>query len=70
MNKLQKYRIKKNYSCQFMADKLNISKSFYWQIENKKRRLSYETAIKIANIFNTKPDSLFYDDFCNKKQED
>ena len=53
-----------------MADKLNISKSFYWQIENKKRRLSYETAIKIANIFNTKPDSLFYDDFCNKKQED
>lgn len=67
MNKLQQYRIKHHYSCQFMADKLNISKSFYWQIENRKRRLSYEVALKIANIFNVKPDVLFFDEY-NKKQ--
>lgn len=67
MNKLQQYRIKHHYSCQFMADKLNISKSFYWQIENTKRRLSYELALKIAKIFKTKPDNLFYDDYIKKQ---
>ena len=68
MSKLQQYRMKYNYSCQDMADKLNISKSFYWQIENKKRRLSYEIAIRIANIFGTKPDNIFYEEY-SKKQE-
>ena len=67
MNKLQQYRLKYHYSCQDMADKLNISKSFYWQIENRKRRLSYEIALKIANIFKVKPDILFYEEY-NKKQ--
>ena len=67
MSKLQQYRMKYNYSCQDMADKLNISKSFYWQIENRKRRLSYEAALKIADIFNVKPDVLFFDEY-NKKQ--
>ncbi len=68
MNKLQEIRLKNNYSCQYMANKLHISKSFYWQIENKKRRLNYEIAVKIANIFKTTPDNLFYEEY-NKKQE-
>lgn len=67
MSKLRQYRIKHNYSCQYMADKLNISKSFYWQIENNKRRLSYETALKIADIFKMKPDNLFYEDYVKKQ---
>ena len=67
MNKLQEYRIKNNYSCQDMANKLKISKSFYWQIENGKRRLSYIMAIKIAEIFKMKPDELFYDDLKEEK---
>ena len=66
MNKLQEIRLKNNYSCQYMANKLHISKSFYWQIENQKRRLSYETALKIAKIFKMKPDGLFYDDYIKK----
>ena len=67
MNKLQQYRKKYNYSCQDMADKLNISKSFYWQIENYKRRLSYEAALKIAKIFKLKPDNIFYEDYIKKQ---
>lgn len=67
MNKLQQYRKKYNYSCQDMADKLNISKSFYWQIENNKRRLSYDIAFKIAKIFKVKPDNLFYEDYFKKQ---
>lgn len=66
MEKLKQIRIKNHYSCQFMADNLNMSKSFYWQIENDKRRLSYDTAYRIARIFKTKPDAIFYDEYKNK----
>lgn len=65
MSKLEEYRKKYNYSCQDMADKLNISKSFYWQIEKGKRRLSYAIACKIAEIFKVKPDTIFYEDYKN-----
>ena len=63
MSKLEEFRKKDKYSCQDMADKLNISKSFYWQIEKGKRRLSYATACKIAQIFNVTPDTIFYEDY-------
>ena len=62
MEILKKIRIKNSYSYQDMADLLNISKTFYWQIENDKRRLSYDMAVKISNIFNTTPDKIFYKD--------
>lgn len=62
MEKLRENRLKKQYSCQVMANILNISKTYYWQIEKKKRRMSYDMAIKIAAVFNLKPDDLFYDD--------
>lgn len=63
MNKLRKLRLKHKLTHQTMADTLKISKSFYWQIENNKRRLSYDMAIKIADIFKTKPDEIFYDEY-------
>ena len=66
MEKLKKIRRKNNYTCQMMSEKLNISKPFYWQIENGKRRLSYGMAIKIAAIFNMRPDDIFYSEFKNK----
>jgi putative transcriptional regulator len=50
-----------------MATFLGISKTFYWQIENKKRTLTYKMAVKIASVFNEKPDSLFYEEFINKE---
>lgn len=45
-----------------MARNLGITASFYSQIENGKRRLFYDTAIKIGIIFNMRPDELFYTD--------
>ena len=62
METLKKRRIENNLSYQDMGDLLGISKTFYWQIENGKRRLSYERAIKIAKIFKVTPDELFYED--------
>jgi len=61
-NKLKQLRIKNNYTAKTMSEKLGISKPFYSQIENRKRRLSYEMAIKISNIFGLKPDDIFYND--------
>ena len=63
MKKLIELRLKNKYSQQDMANKLNISKPFYWQLENEERRLSYIMAIKIAEIFNMKPDEIFYENF-------
>lgn len=59
--KLEELRMKKKYSYYDMARILGISQTYYWQIENKKRRLLYDIAIKIAKVFNLKPDDIFYD---------
>ncbi len=59
--KLTEIRERYKYSHQDMATMLGISQGFYWQIEHKKRRLYYEMAVKIAAIFNLKPDDLFYE---------
>ena len=61
MKNLRDLRLAKNYSCRDMATYLNMSSSYYWQIENNKSRLYYDIAVKIAAIFNLKPDDIFYD---------
>jgi len=44
---------------QEVADKVGISKEYYWMIENGKRKLSYPLAVKIAAVFNKNPDEIF-----------
>lgn len=58
---LKSMRKNKGYTIYKMAELLNITPSFYSQIENKKRRLFYDTAYKIAVIFETTPDKIFYE---------
>lgn len=65
--RLKQLRIKNKYTTKMMAEKLEISKPFYSQIENQNRRLSYQMAIKISKIFGLKPDDIFYNDM---KSED
>lgn len=60
--KLKEMRYRNKMTAKEVAETVGISKAFYCQLENCKRRLSYETAIKIANVFKVKPDYLFYDD--------
>lgn len=59
--KLKTLREEQGLSYEDMAKILEISKCFYWQIEHKKRRLYYDMAIKIANVFHLKPDAIFYE---------
>ena len=67
MEILKALRQTNGYTYQDMANFLNISKAFYWQIENKKRTLTYNMSVKIANVLKTKPDEMFYEEFKNKE---
>ena len=59
-DKLKELRKKKGITQKYIADKLDITVSFYSQIENMKKKLYYDTAIKIADIFKMRPDDIFY----------
>ena len=69
MNELKKYRNKNNYSCEQMAKILGISKTYYWQLEKGTRRVTYDMAIKIADVFGVMPDDLFYEETKRKYYE-
>lgn len=62
MEKLKQLRIEHGYNFRQMAELIGISKPFYWQIENNQRRITYELAIRIAKVFDLKPDDVFYDE--------
>ena len=65
MEKLKEIRKSNGFTCAQMAEKLGMCTAFYWQIENGLRSLKYELALKIAQIFETKPDAIFYDYYNN-----
>jgi len=58
-SKLQLTRLDSNLTYQEVADAIGVSKPYYWQIENGKRGLSYDLAVKIAGVFDKKPDDIF-----------
>lgn len=66
MEFLRNIRKKNQLTLEEMAAAIGISKPFYWQIENGKRKLTYSMALKIASIFNLKPDDIFYEYFKTK----
>jgi len=63
---LKNLRMKERFTHQDMANFLDISKAFYWQIENKQRTLSYKMAVKIASVFHKRPDEIFLEEFKDK----
>lgn len=68
MDFLKKLREDKGLSYEDMGKILGISKSYYWQIEHKNKRLYYDMAKRISKVFNLKPDDLFYDEFLENKE--
>ena len=63
MNKLKELRIMNNLNVVEISKLIGISPTYYWQIENKKRRMYYELAKKIAQVFKLKPDDIFYEEY-------
>ncbi|MBL3531019.1 helix-turn-helix transcriptional regulator [Companilactobacillus zhachilii] len=68
LSKLQKLRTNNNLSYKDVADQLDMSKEGYWMIENGKRKLNYETAVRIASVFGLKPDDIFLQSELTKEE--
>lgn len=66
--KLKELRIKNGLTAKEMAEKLDISRAFYSQIENDKRTLSYKMAVSISQILKAKPDDIFYKEYMKKNK--
>ncbi len=58
--KLKEKRKEYNLTIYDMSKLLNITPAYYYLIETGKRKLYYDMSIKIASIFNMKPDNIFY----------
>lgn len=67
--KLFETRKQQKMTLQQVADQIGVSKPYYWQIENGERGLSYELAIKISSVFNSKPDDIFLTDELTKGEQ-
>lgn len=57
--KLREIRAQSGLSQAQMAAKLGICKQYYSQIELGQRRLSYNMAAAIAEVFGVTPDAIF-----------
>lgn len=58
--KLKHLRKEKKITTKEIATMLGVSQGYYCMLENNQRRLYYDTAKKIAKIFDLKPDDIFY----------
>lgn len=56
---LKQNRLDAGLTMEEIANKVSISKGYYSLLENGKRRINYELALKIANVLGVKPDSIF-----------
>lgn len=60
MNKdLRDRRVLLGYTGEEIAKKVGITKGYYSLLETGNRRITYELALKIANILGVKPDDIF-----------
>ncbi|HDR7449359.1 helix-turn-helix transcriptional regulator [Bacillus toyonensis] len=60
LEKLKQRRMEKGWTCEEVANKVGITKMHYWYIENSKRNLKIDLAVKIANAFEDDPKDLFF----------
>ncbi len=60
--KFRDMRKKKGLNLGDIAEVLQVSKAYVSMMETGKRSLDYKMAIKMASIFDVRPDDLFYED--------
>lgn len=61
LEKLKELRLEHELTYQQVADATGISKEHYWFIENGKRGLTYDMAVRIAKVFERNPDDIFFE---------
>jgi putative transcriptional regulator len=62
LNSLRTIRKSHRMTLADLANKIKVSKAYLSMIETGKRTLDYLVAIKIAAVFQLKPDQIFYND--------
>lgn len=70
LDKLSAIRKQKGLSFKEVGESAGITKEYYWMIENGQRGLSYPLAVKIAAVFEMKPDDIFLDSELIKSEQD
>ncbi|NEY80761.1 helix-turn-helix transcriptional regulator [Bacillus sp. 3H-10] len=70
LQKLKKFRTNEGLTCQQVANCVGISKQYYWMLENGRRRLNYDLAVKIAKVFKTNPDHIFLNNGLTPSKQD
>lgn len=68
MDKLKEIREKAGLTQLDMAQKLGISESYYCQLENGKRKMSLDNALKISAILRKTPNEIFLPSNFAKRQ--
>jgi transcriptional regulator with XRE-family HTH domain len=56
--RLKKYRERYGYTQQFVADHLGVGKSTYTQYEIGSRRISVDTLVRVAALYNVSMDEI------------
>lgn len=56
--RIRELREKRNLSGVYVAEKLDISPQFYYDIEKGKKKLSAENAVKLAEVFGVSVDQV------------
>lgn len=64
--KFREIRKQKGLNLEDIASKLNVSKAYVSMMETGKRSLDYLMAIKMAEIFDRKPDDIFFEDLVHE----
>ena len=67
--RIRKYRKKKGYTLEQLAEMLDVSTTFIGQIERAKGTPSLETLIKIANVLEVSVDGLLFE-YLNERSGD
>lgn len=72
--KIKNLRELKNFTQEYMAEKLGVTQAAYSKIENGTNKISYAKIVDISNIFGVKPEELlafdsqkFFNSFNNVK---
>jgi len=67
--RLKHIREEHTKTLQEVAEEVGSTKPYYWQIEKGEKVLSYELAVKIASVFEMKPDDIFLPEELTKSEQ-
>lgn len=69
INKITEYRTKKNMTQDALAEKANITRPYLSDLENNKKKPSFEVADRIAKALGEPVDAIFFGESVNHSEQ-